>query len=97
MSTRPNLDPNGFAYTLVRVAATPAFLWLGIGGLAALCAAAAEVPQGVSDSAIVGSLPLSIGPYVAVLGLHHLGRSVVLWLTLILIGAHFVFKHCVVP
>jgi hypothetical protein len=68
--------------------ASPWVLALALAGLVATCVAALDVPQGVADDRIVASYPLSVGPFVATLGLHHLGRSVALWLPLVLLGAH---------
>ncbi len=75
---------------LQKVLASPRFAAFVLLSLAALGVAALDLPQGLPDREVLASWSHGTGPYVVLLGLHHLGGSLLAW---VLVGA--LFLHAV--
>lgn len=56
--------------------------------VALVCLLAMDIPQGSTDALILRSYPVNEAPFIVTLGLHRLGRSVVLWLPFVFVLAH---------
>jgi len=72
---------------------SPGVLCIGVFGLAATVLLASEIPQGIEDREVLWSYPLSVGPYLVLFGLHHVGRSLLTLGFLALIAAHVALVH----
>jgi hypothetical protein len=83
--------------TALPVLASPLVAAVAVLGLVALCMAALDVPQGLSDKAVVDSWSHGTGPFVALLGLAHLGRGLLPWSLVALLLLHGLASHLSEP
>lgn len=72
----------------LRVFATPRFAAVAVIGLAAICMAALDVPQGLGDREVIEGWSHGTGPFVTLLGLNHLARGLLPWALLAVLVAH---------
>ena len=74
--------------TAVRVLASGRFFCLTLAGLALTALVAMDVPQGVTDSAIIATYPLASGRFIALFGFNHLGSSLAVWFWVLIMVLH---------
>ncbi|NOZ01331.1 MAG: hypothetical protein GXP54_05510, partial [Deltaproteobacteria bacterium] len=74
--------------TVFRVFASRRFFFVALAGLVLTAAAALNVQQGLTDHETLATYPLSMGPYIVLFGLNHLGASLFVWFWVLLMLLH---------
>lgn len=86
--TRPvdSVDAKEMEWT--RLLASPSFFLIVLAGFVLIAVLTLGVPQGWSDSEVLSSYPLSMGPFIVLFGLHRIGGAIPLWAVVVALFLH---------